>query len=251
MKRSWKTMMLMSNEDKLGASDEKDVLSADATLEIKNTQESYQKTDSLTLYMGSYSFASDSNSVNVYLNGNNVATTTYGEIHSTNGYSFALTNAIVGENTIYCQGESMFGTFTSDSVTFTVTEESGSGGETSDDGNNITLKITDVYDKYDGQNSQSHSPYTDDFAFIATSAGNSKYSTVVTFKIEGASSSAKLKFGSTETSISGDTASLEFTTANVGENTIYVIDGDKKSNEVKVKVVSGASKIASLTIDPD
>lgn len=79
MKRSWKTVMLMSNEDKLGASDEKDVLSADATLEIKNTQESYQKTDSLTLYMGSYSFASDSNSVNVYLNGNNVATTTYGE----------------------------------------------------------------------------------------------------------------------------------------------------------------------------
>ncbi len=35
MKRSWKTVMLMSNEDKLGASDEKDVLSADATLEIK------------------------------------------------------------------------------------------------------------------------------------------------------------------------------------------------------------------------
>lgn len=240
----------VANEEVLGNSND-DVLSADATLEIKDPKESYTKDDSLTLNMGLYSFASDSGSVDVYLNDENVATTTYGEIHSSNGYTLALSNAIIGENTIYCQGQSMWGTYTSDSVTFTVTDDSGSGSETPDDENGITLKITDVYDKYDGQSSQSHSPYTDDFAFIATSASNSRYSTVVTFRIEGASSSAKLKFGSTETSISGDTASLEFTTGNAGENTIYVIDGDKKSNEVTVKVVSGASKIASLTIDPD
>lgn len=237
-------------EEQILTSSDEDVLGADATLEIRNPKDSYTTSDSVSIYMGQYSFASDSSSVDVYLNGANVATTTYGEVHSSNGYSLSLSNAITGENTVYCQGSSMFGTYTSDSVTFTVNDGSGSE-EITDDDSNITLKITDVYSKYDGQSSSAHFPYNDSFAFIAASGNNARYNIIVTLSIEGASASAKIKYGNNEQSVSGKTASIEFNADNAGENTVYVLDGNKKSNELTVKVVSGQNKIASLSIDPE
>lgn len=245
------TVNVAKENDDVLTSTEDDVLGGDATLEIIDGKDSYTQTDSIKIQLGYYSWASDDSSVDIYLNDDSVASTTYGVIHSSNGYSLSLSNAKIGENTVYCSGAALMGSYTSDSITFTVNNDSGSTDSETGDESGITLTITDVYDKYDGQSSQSHSPYSDNFAFIATSASNSKYSKIVTFKIEGASSSAKIKVGNTEQSISGNTASLEFTTNEVGENTVYVVDGNKKSNEVTVKVVSGANKISYVYTDPE
>ena len=238
-----------NQNDELKASDDEDIL-GEPTLTIMDEKESYTKDESITIKMGAYAMASDDTSVDVYLNNAVVGTTTYGVIKG-NSYTFSLSNAAIGENTIYCVGSSMFESYTSDSVTFTVVEGSQSGESSGNDGSDITLTVTDAYSKYDGQSSSMHFPYTEDYVFIATTGNNARYNAVVTFKVEGASSSAKIKFGSTEQSISSGTATLEFNTDNLGENTIYVVDGSKKSNEVKVYVVSGQNKIASLSIDPD
>ncbi len=240
-----------NKNDELKAADDEDVLGANTTLEIINEKASYTQNDQITVKMGSYSMASESSDVDVYLNNDKIATTTYGVIHSNAGFTFSLSNAIIGENTVYCSGSSLIGSYTSDSVTFTVTEDSQSGNSSGGDESDIVLKVTDAYSKYDGQSSSMHFPYTDDYVFIATSGNNAKYNAVVTFRVEGASSSAKIKFGSTEQSISSGTATLEFNTDNLGENTIYVVDGSKKSNEVKVYIVSGQNKIASLSVDPE
>ncbi|MDO5815340.1 MAG: Ig-like domain-containing protein, partial [Methanobrevibacter sp.] len=107
------------NEDEnlVGASED-DVLGADTTLTIVNEKDSYSTTDSITIKMGSYSMASGDSSVEIYLNNARIAETTYSVINS--GYSVSLTTAITGENTIYCSGSSLFGTYTSESVTFNV-----------------------------------------------------------------------------------------------------------------------------------
>ena len=65
-----------NKNNELKAADNEDVLGADTTLEIINEKTSYTQNDEITVKMGSYSMASDSGDVDVYLNNDKIATTT-------------------------------------------------------------------------------------------------------------------------------------------------------------------------------
>ena len=149
-----------------------DVLSdGDISLDIQNQKSSYSKSDSVTVKMGTYSMASSSDVVTVYLNSKNIGTASYSSI-TTSGYAVPLNIAQIGSNSIYCSfTASSIWQLTSDTVTFTVTGDDSNDTDPIED---ETATIT-IWDRnYPSQSTiTSNGDYTADIAYTITKNGDS------------------------------------------------------------------------------
>ena len=159
-----------TNDEILAVSDESDdALQADGvSLSVVNQKSSYSKSDSVTVKMGTYSMASGSDQVSVYLNNKNIATTTY-KIITTSGYTIPLSAAQSGSNSIYCSfTASGIWSLTSDTVTVTVT---GGGSDIPVGDGSATISIYDMV--YPSQSTiTSNGDYVSDIAYTITKSGD-------------------------------------------------------------------------------
>ena len=158
------------NNEILNSEDCEDILTAgDVSLEIVNGKSSYTTSESITVKMGSYSMASSSDVVSVFLNGKQVASTTYTVI-TNSGYAVPLTTAQTGSNSIYCTfTATSIWSVTSDTVTFTVSD----GGSVTP-AENASAAIT-IYDmNYPSQSTITYSgDYVCEIAYNLVKTGSS------------------------------------------------------------------------------
>ena len=158
-------------EDKLTVSEEveDDLGAGDVSLIVVNQKSSYSTSESVTVKMGTYSMASSSDSVNVYLNNKNIGKTTYGIITGS-GYAVPLSTAITGSNSIYCSFQaSGIWSLTSDTVNVMVS----GGGSGNSSTTNPSASIS-IYDMNYPSNSTitSNGDYTASIAYNIVKSGD-------------------------------------------------------------------------------
>lgn len=159
-----------TNGDILEVSDdgEDDLEAGDVSLSVIDGKSSYSKSDSVIVKMGTYSMASSSDAVSVFLNNKNIATTSYGTIAGA-GFAVPLSSAQIGSNSIYCSfTASGIWSLTSDSVTVTVSD-GGSDTPVGEDSASIT-----IYDMAHPSQSviTSDGDYVSDIAYTITKSGD-------------------------------------------------------------------------------